>query len=258
MARDIGHGLLVVWDYDFSLVDINSDVWVPERCGGSELLEHMRASHRAGVQWTDLMDDVAARLHASSVSRAAIVETLRSMPVFPEVLSVIQELHAAGVQQLIVSDANEVYIRDFLAGHGVEHVFEGVVTNGGTWGEDGKLHISRYHPRDAPPHGCALCPVNMCKGAIVRARLAAAASPRPRVLYIGDGSGDVCPCLVLAQGDTVCARAGYPLAEALASRAEGVLANVVLWADGKELAGAIRAAHEAGTAGGGAGGQGSG
>jgi hypothetical protein len=48
--------------------------------------------------------------------------------------------------------------------------------------------------------------------------------------YIGDGSGDVCGCLQLRDGDVVLARDGYSLLRELTTI--GTPARVVPWADG--------------------------
>ncbi len=80
-----------------------------------------------------------------------------------------------------------------------------------------------------------------------------------RVLCVGDGAGDVCPCLRLGPGDVALARHGYPLAERLrraAAEGEGegtrrpLRATVRLWKDGAGLRDETRAFFQ-GAAGGG-------
>ena len=60
------------------------------------------------------------------------------------------------------------------------------------------------------PHGCPLCPSNLCKGRELAALRAAA--PGQRVIYAGDGANDLCPSLSLGPDDVVLARAGMPRA----------------------------------------------
>ncbi|KAG5630597.1 hypothetical protein H5410_002314 [Solanum commersonii] len=44
------------------------------------------------------------------------------------------------------------------------------------------------------PHGCNLCPPNMCKGMMVeRIQASMAKEGKKRMIYLGDGIGDFCP-----------------------------------------------------------------
>ncbi|PSC70630.1 CTD small phosphatase [Micractinium conductrix] len=69
------------------------------------------------------------------------------------------------------------------------------------------------------PHGCPLCPSNLCKGRELAALRAAA--PGQRVIYAGDGANDLCPSLSLGPDDVVLARAGFSLERLLGERAAG-------------------------------------
>lgn len=62
-----------------------------------------------------------------------------------------------------MSDANTFFIETVLAHHGVLGCFSEIVTNPATVDADGRLRISPFHDSAAAPHGCSLCPDNMCK-----------------------------------------------------------------------------------------------
>lgn len=272
----------VVWDFDWSLINCNSDEFVPASLH-SELIDFIKAEHHR-VQWTKLMAEVARRLAAAGHSQLAIEACLRSMPVFPEVLQTIRDVHACGyASQYVVSDANTVYIQSFLSGHGLEAAIPShrIHTNPSAWQSQGThttpvsgvgsgdqhggttapaaaehlLVISPYHPFDSPHHGCARCPVNLCKGQVLDGlglsapppaagaaggtpthaavsevvdvgipspHGADAATPPERlraIVYVGDGGGDLCPALRLGGCDVVLAREGYALAKQLAAMA---------------------------------------
>jgi 2,3-diketo-5-methylthio-1-phosphopentane phosphatase len=158
---------VVVFDFDHSLIDVNSDTFVPERLGSRELMEFLKAEQRS-MQWTRLMAAVALRLHSEGVSRSSITSALAAMPVFPEVLQAIREAKEEAKAELhIVSDANTVYICDFLEARGIHSHFSSVTTNPASYDGEGRLVIRPYHPFEDKPHGCARCPVNMCKGSII-------------------------------------------------------------------------------------------
>lgn len=58
-----------------------------------------------------------------------------------------------------------MFIEEFLKHHGIRGLFEkGVSTNGGVFTDDGRLDVQPYHTNQDAPHGCSLCPPNMCKG----------------------------------------------------------------------------------------------
>lgn len=59
----------------------------------------------------------------------------------------------------------QVFIEEFLKHHGIRGLFgKGVSTNGGVFTDDGRLDVQPYHTNQEEPHGCSLCPPNMCKG----------------------------------------------------------------------------------------------
>lgn len=63
----------------------------------------------------------------------------------------------------VVSDANTFFIETVLAHHGVLGCFSEIITNPASVDADGRLRISPFHDSAAAPHGCTLCPDNMCK-----------------------------------------------------------------------------------------------
>ena len=63
----------------------------------------------------------------------------------------------------MVSDANTFFIETVLAHHGVLGCFSEIVTNPASVDADGRLRISPFHDPASAPHGCSLCPDNMCK-----------------------------------------------------------------------------------------------
>jgi pyridoxal phosphate phosphatase PHOSPHO2 len=65
---------------------------------------------------------------------------------------------------------------------------------------------------------------------------AAAGMRRPsRVVYLGDGRGDYCPTLKLAERDYMMPRKGYPVWDLIAGDRRAVRADVRGWADFKDL-----------------------
>jgi pyridoxal phosphate phosphatase PHOSPHO2 len=63
----------------------------------------------------------------------------------------------------IVSDANLFFIETILKHLGLRDYFSEINTNPSFVDEEGKLRIFPYHDFHTSPHGCSLCPPNMCK-----------------------------------------------------------------------------------------------
>ncbi|OQR90962.1 pyridoxal phosphate phosphatase [Achlya hypogyna] len=215
---------LVVFDYDWSLINDNSDTFV-FKVLQPELLDHLKQLTAAGVQWTAAIDQTLSRL---STSRAQLVETIAQVPVQPGMLEAVHHAHAQGADIMIVSDANTVFIESFLELHNLQHIVRPVYTNPAAF-EGDVLHVRPYH---SPPPGCPKCPVNMCKGAILRD--IKAQKSYAKVVYIGDGGGDFCPTSELSRNDFALARADYELAKRLAA-APDLPVNVRSWSTGQDI-----------------------
>ena len=226
---------VVVFDFDLTLVDVNSDTYVPGRLEPA-LLAHIRAESRRGAAWTPLMDDVLGRLHAAGHGEAALAGALRAMPVQPALPAAVRAAAAAGAQVHVVSDANTFYIETALAHLALRPLVASVVTNPAAFDAAGRLRVAPYA---RAPHGCARCPPNLCKGAVLDGLLPRGA----RVFYAGDGGGDVCPALRLRAGSVACARAGCDMAKTLRKlhAAAPLAVTVVEWRDGQDLLDALQA-----------------
>jgi pyridoxal phosphate phosphatase PHOSPHO2 len=140
--------------------------------------------------------------------------------------------------QVILSDANTHFIEVITEHHGIASAFACVHTNGGTFSPDGRLVVTPHHTAPAP-HGCLLCPPNLCKGSVLEAlRLQ---WPEARIIYVGDGGGDYCPATRLAAADLVLARhvegrRPFGLWDKLGRGEAGrVAARCSAWATGEDL-----------------------
>ena len=196
---------LIVWDFDWSLVNENSDTWVIEQLDPSgRVWNEVEAKLRAGeMQWTQLMDWALGELHKDGHAPEAIGKALASLPILDGATAAVRLGAAAGATQRILSDANTVYISTILEARGLADVFPVVETNPASYDAAGRLRVRPHQPAELP-HACALCPPNLCKGAVLQQWLSEQPS---RCVYIGDGGGDFCPATRLRAGDVLLARA---------------------------------------------------
>ena len=245
---------LFVWDFDWTIVNCNSDKYVPSKfLGNAESEQKLRRLYRdlGPGKWHECVSSlVNSCVEEKGCSRQDVIEAVASMPCLVDVEGSVRNVAArAGCSQMIISDGNDEFIGAFLDGTGLGRCFDrGVETNFATWsaGRFGVRHQSSKYSGHSSPS----CPPNLCKSQVLRDVLGVMGGGRPRVVcardvYVGDGSGDFCPCLRLRAGDTVCARSGFPLAkklEAMKDDAKVLDARVAYWEDGAELARALRAA----------------
>lgn len=223
---------IVIFDFDCTIIDLDSDPWVAQQLGASELFQSLHSK----LPWNDMMDALMAALHAGGKTISDIEESLRAVPLQSEKISAIKAAHALGCDLRIVSDANNFFIKTILDKHQITHLFTQIHTNPAHVDEEGRLHIGKFHPKSEIAHGCPLCPANMCKGRIIdQIRAAIPAADTKRIIYAGDGCGDFCPSLRLGVRDCILPREGYPLLELLTQNAAKVKGGVFPWKNAKEM-----------------------
>lgn len=225
-----GKKIRVLFDFDHTIVDGNSDVFVFEKLAPDIVKEQKTLPKE--VQWTDFMDLAFTKLHERKVTKEQIIDCFKDIPLAPEMSESLRYIADRGCRMDIVSDANTIFIDSILMHYRLRNLFFKVTTNPSFFDSAGKLHIVRFIKKTDKPHGCTLCPINMCKGEFVLDRLA-----NERLFYVGDGSNDLCPVLRLKEGDQVFARAGFGLVKRLANPeySKQVKAIVHLWATYEEL-----------------------
>jgi pyridoxal phosphate phosphatase PHOSPHO2 len=224
---------IVIFDFDWSFIDENTDTYVIEKLA-PELYKGEFESLRKDTQWTILMDLMVGNMTRNlGISRESLAACLQGIPYFIEMFEAAKFAAASGAKLYIVSDSNEFYINEILNHHGLRSIWANVYTNKASFNE-GILRIGGHHDSTAP-HECSRCPTNMCKGKILSEILASEpniSGPR-RVIYVGDGGGDSCPCLRLKENDVVCCRRDWKLHQVLV--AEQCRAIVEPWTTGEDV-----------------------
>jgi pyridoxal phosphate phosphatase PHOSPHO2 len=129
----------------------------------------------------------------------------------------IRDLKARGPSStlLLLSNSNSVFIDVILRHHNLDagQIFEEIVTNPAEWDESGCLRLRRLVDPNGPPHGCADCPLNMCKGKELDEFLAkrGGMDQFDQIFYIGDGANDLCPITRLRKDDFALVRVNRDL-----------------------------------------------
>ncbi|KAK3439006.1 hypothetical protein EUGRSUZ_C03661 [Eucalyptus grandis] len=223
----------VVFDFDRTLIDGDSDNWVVTEMGLTQLFRELYST----MPWTSLMNRMMVELHTQGKAAEDIEECLKRMPLHPRVIESIRAAHRNGCDLRIISDANRFFIETILKHHGLLDCFTEIVTNPAFVDAEGRLNIVPFHDSADSPHGCSLCPPNMCKGLVLKRIQAADSEIRNRrYIYLGDGKGDYCPCLKLGTRDFVVPRKSFPLWKLIFNDQTLIKAVIHEWSDGEELA----------------------
>ncbi|TKY64392.1 Inorganic pyrophosphatase 2 [Spatholobus suberectus] len=213
-------GIVVVFDFDKTIVDVDSDNWVVDELGFTDLFNQLLPT----MPWNSLMDRMMMELHSHGKTIEDIEEFCIGFPCIPE------------CDLRIVSDANMFFIETILKHLGIREYFSEINTNPGYVNEEGRLRILPYHDFNKASHGCSLCPPNMCKGLIIeRIQDSISQEDNKRIIYLGDGSGDYCPSLRLKEKDFMMPRKNFPVWDLICKDPLLIKAEIHGWSDGEEL-----------------------
>ena len=231
---------LFVWDFDWTIVNCNSDEYVPASFLGVDVsTQRLRKMiHRYGpTKWHDCVASlINSCMEEQGCRMQDICNVAASMPYLANVRGSLLDVnenrvHSCG--QAIISDGNTVFIREFLKANSMEHFFTyGIETNIGEWNiaynlsnndetENPTTTTTSFDPLFSVVHqslkygghSCKTCPPNLCKSQVllhILSRMGKVTKDnRPRIVYIGDGDNDACPAIhVLREGDVLLARVG--------------------------------------------------
>ncbi|KAF8303346.1 hypothetical protein DL93DRAFT_2173054 [Clavulina sp. PMI_390] len=194
---------LVVFDFDWSFADQDTDRWVlevlaPDLRRSSKNLKAAAKSDE-DLQWTDHMTAMLTELHKRGKTRQEIEESLQVMPFHPAMARAVRflkETKNPDTTFLCLSNSNSVYISTILEKHGLTDIFTEIITNPAEWTPEGLLKIRRRVDPNGPQHTCKIgCSPNMCKGEELEAFITRSPKKFDRLVYVGDGSNDFCPIL---------------------------------------------------------------
>ena len=176
------------------------------------------------------MDKVFGVLHAENLTKEDYIKCFETLQFTEGMKEACHFLQTQKVPAIIISDSNSYFIdhileRDFLC-----EAFCGVYTNPAKWESSGRLNVERYHE-----HDCNHCPPNLCKSTVLQKYVTDCHQHFKHIVYVGDGHGDLCPCLMLTEEDYILARKGYKLLNCLqGEKTSEVKAEVVPWTTGFE------------------------
>ncbi|KAI5383225.1 hypothetical protein KIW84_070580 [Lathyrus oleraceus] len=86
---------VVVFDFDRTIIDDDSDRWVINQMGLTNLFNQLRTT----LPWTSLMDTIMQHLHSNGITIDNIAQSLKTAFLHPNIVSAIKSAHSLGLIQ---------------------------------------------------------------------------------------------------------------------------------------------------------------
>jgi len=225
--------ILAVFDFDHTLIDLNTDVEVQKLSPGGKLPPEVKEL-RDKMGWTEFMQQVFIHLNKSRVSSEAIKKHMRQLEFTEGVADMLKVLKdELQAEIIIISDSNTLFISELLDEADLSGYVKEVFTHPAHFDDKGCLQITRLNPEVVCPEGKG----RMCKGHILQEYL----ERRQReedgigfdvVAYIGDGLNDFHPVTQLRETDFAFVRQGFALEKHLRkTNCERTKCSVIYWND---------------------------
>ncbi len=153
---------LIIFDFDNTLVDGNTDMVVLDLAPHLKLRKFTSESQKQGKGWGEAMGLALGQLHTYGLDKSQIDECVLKLKFFDHLPELLSKLKESGKNDtIILSHANDYFIDILLKKAGLESVFKAVHTYPAKWTTEGCLKVDRYHNEDV---NCRYCPVDCCKG----------------------------------------------------------------------------------------------
>lgn len=232
---------LVVFDFDETIVDCNSDSWVHQLAKEKKIPENLE--FYLGQDYFKHVQSVLAFLYSEGITEKDFIQCLSTMP---QVVGMIDPLirTLASMREkydiVILSDANSFFISSYLKSLDLDDKITAVLTNPARIDDNGQLLITEYHIQDY----CTISSRNLCKGEALRNFIGKMMLDCKTVYncvnYVGDGENDLCPSSKLSPRDRIFPRRGYTL-DRLCQKSmvdcnlPELKASIIPWRDGNEI-----------------------
>lgn len=203
---------LVVFDFDETIVDCNSDSWIHQLAPDGKIPEHL--DYRHGQDYFRHVQSVLDYLNSHKVTKEAYYDCLSKMPSVAGMIDVLIYTLSQMPERydmIILSDSNSFFISSYLKAKSLDNYISTVLTNPAKFSIEGQLLLDEYHVQTH----CNLSSRNICKGEALKnfigKRMLDHNTVYTCINYVGDGENDLCPCTKLSIRDRIFPRQGYSL-----------------------------------------------
>jgi pyridoxal phosphate phosphatase PHOSPHO2 len=92
--------VLVIWDFDWNLVNENSDVYVVQQLA-PDLMPQFVQLRAKGLGWTQIMANLMEALWERGFREQDIVACLAQLPLQPRMIDTVNLIHSSGAMQVL-------------------------------------------------------------------------------------------------------------------------------------------------------------
>ena len=224
---------LMIFDFDQTIVDEDSTIQIINLLDNSEFHENDLSNKHRNNKWVDYIQDLFNRLNKQKVDVSKLQNIFCKIKVtkgFVSLLDYVTENENL-YETIILSNSNNLFIswfvteRKFLVKEIIANKAE-IVTN---------TFIKIWNDQKST---CTYCP-DLCKKMSLEEFIKN--NKYKKLIYVGDGSNDYCPALVLQKDDYLFVRKNYPLHGMLSSSystnivSKELKCNICLWDDGNSI-----------------------
>lgn len=222
-------GCLVVFDFDKTIIKddtytelfnlVTVDWEDPEKNQGS-----------SGEDWFEYNRTLCDKLKQSGYNCKTLKDKIQSLE-FNEHMKDIFDFLKENKNQyncIIISGAMKIIIEWILEYNGFNDLFSHIYANSGYIGEDNCL---KFH--GTTMKSCGMCSFSICKKEILKEHLEK--TKYDKIIYVGDGIIDYCPCTLLEEKDDLFPRKDFPLYQKIfeEDHIRNLKCNVISWDNGK-------------------------
>ncbi|KAJ0758796.1 putative inorganic diphosphatase [Helianthus annuus] len=248
MANEGSREMIIIWDFDQTIITDDCDHWVVLETDLTKLFHRVRDTlswhqiivrslfslHSIVSALSVSLDRMMDELHAQGKTINDFVDRLNKFTIDPQMISAIRSAHELGCEMKVLSDGNHFFIETILKNNGVFECFSGIISNPTVVDEEGRLRILPYKGKNRFPHGCMLCSPNLCKGTVID-DIRHSDKKKRGIVYIGDGRDDLCPTLKLTEQDYVMPKEKNTLHHMLTLAKVPIKPKIHAWKDGEQL-----------------------
>ncbi|KAJ0751649.1 putative inorganic diphosphatase [Helianthus annuus] len=230
MANEGSREMIIIWDFDQTIITDDCDHWVVLETNLTKLFHRIRDT----LSWHQIIDRMMDELHAQGKTINDFVDRLNKFTIDPQMISAIRSAHELGCEMKVLSDGNHFFIETILKNNGVFECFSGIISNPTVVDEEGRLRILPYKGKNRFPHRCMLCSPNLCKGTVID-EIRHSDKKKRGIIYVGDGRDDLCPTLKLTEQDYVMPKEKKTLHHMLTLAKVPIKPKIHAWKDGEQL-----------------------
>jgi pyridoxal phosphate phosphatase PHOSPHO2 len=200
---------LIIFDFDHTILSDNSDTAILKLLSDEAKKELENINNGSGYgNWAKHMQHVYNLMKKEGVAIEqvkAIVEEIEFNEGFHDLFTLIRD-NKDRFDCVIVSGANTLFLQWVLDKYNLHDLFCGYYTNIAEPDESCVIRIKQYHE-----HDCETCDKSQCKRIIMDNHLQKCNIQYDNMFYLGDGSNDFCPALLLRENDYLFPRYNFPL-----------------------------------------------